>query len=46
MLAAAQTLNPARPPFFRYAHPLDLLPLVDLDLGKVVHIECYDKPAK
>ena len=30
----------------RYAHPLDLLPLVDLNLGKVIHIECYDKPAK
>lgn len=29
-----------------YAHPLDLVPLVDLNLGKVVHIECYDRPAK
>lgn len=34
------------PPCPRYAHPLDLLPLVDINLGKVVHIECYDKPAK
>jgi hypothetical protein len=29
----------------RYAHPLDLVPLVDLNLGKVINIECYDKPA-
>ncbi|KAI8475788.1 MAG: copper amine oxidase [Monoraphidium minutum] len=28
-----------------YAHPLDLLPLVDLNLGQVINIECYDKPA-
>ena len=29
-----------------YAHPLDLVPLVDLNLGKVVHVDMYDKPAQ
>jgi primary-amine oxidase len=35
----------ASPDDNEYAHPLDLVPLVDLNLGKVVAIECYDKPA-
>lgn len=29
-----------------YAHPLDLCPLVDLNLGKVVHVDMYDQPAR
>jgi primary-amine oxidase len=29
-----------------YAHPLDLVPLVDLNAGKVVHVDMYDEPAK
>jgi primary-amine oxidase len=29
-----------------YAHPLDLVPLVDLNLGKVVHVDMYDQPAQ
>jgi len=29
-----------------YAHPLDLVPLVDLNLGKVIHVDMYDKPAQ
>ena len=29
-----------------YAHPLDLLPIVDLNLGRVVSVECYDVAAK
>ncbi|WIA35530.1 hypothetical protein OEZ86_003956 [Tetradesmus obliquus] len=28
-----------------YAHPLDLCPLVDLNLGKVIHVDMYDAPA-
>jgi primary-amine oxidase len=28
-----------------YAHPLDLVPLVDLNEEKVVHVDMYDKPA-
>lgn len=28
----------------RYAHPLDLVPIVDLNLGRVVHVDAYDKP--
>lgn len=28
-----------------YAHPLDLVPLVDLNLGRVVHVDMYDQPA-
>lgn len=41
----ASTHPPALSYPTRYAHPLDLLPLVDLNLGKVVNIECYDRPA-
>lgn len=29
-----------------YAHPLDMCPLVDLNLGKVIHIDMYDEPAR
>ncbi|KAF6251268.1 copper amine oxidase [Scenedesmus sp. NREL 46B-D3] len=29
-----------------YAHPLDLCPLVDLNLGKVIHVDMYDEPAR
>eukprot|EP00775_Hariotina_reticulata_P002821 gene2821-3114_t len=29
-----------------YAHPLDLCPLVDLNLGKVIHVDMYDEAAK
>ena len=28
-----------------YAHPLDLVPLVDLNAERVVHVDMYDKPA-
>ncbi|GLI66897.1 hypothetical protein VaNZ11_010924 [Volvox africanus] len=28
-----------------YAHPIDMVPIVDLNLGKVVHIDMYDKPS-
>eukprot|EP00878_Enallax_costatus_P044330 GHUV01052842.1.p2 GENE.GHUV01052842.1~~GHUV01052842.1.p2 ORF type:complete len:133 (-),score=18.63 GHUV01052842.1:214-612(-) len=29
-----------------YAHPLDMCPLVDLNLGKVIHVDMYDEPAR
>ena len=29
-----------------YAHPLDLCPLVDLNAGRVVHVDMYDEPAR
>eukprot|EP00879_Flechtneria_rotunda_P011264 GHRR01011766.1.p1 GENE.GHRR01011766.1~~GHRR01011766.1.p1 ORF type:complete len:590 (+),score=170.84 GHRR01011766.1:1269-3038(+) len=29
-----------------YAHPLDLCPLVDMNLGKVIHVDMYDEPAR
>ncbi|PNH03386.1 Primary amine oxidase, partial [Tetrabaena socialis] len=28
-----------------YAHPIDMVPIVDLNLGKVLHIDMYDLPA-
>lgn len=29
-----------------YAHPLDMVPLIDLDEGKVLHVDMYDAPAR
>lgn len=28
-----------------YAHPIDLVPIVDLNKGQVVHIDMYDRPS-
>lgn len=27
-----------------YAHPMDLCPIVDLNEGRVIHIDAYDNP--
>ncbi|KAG2486353.1 hypothetical protein HYH03_014934 [Edaphochlamys debaryana] len=29
-----------------YAHPIDMVPIVDLNQGKVVHIDMYDTPSR
>jgi len=33
-----------RPGDNEYAHPIDLVPIVDLNAGRVVHVDMYDRP--